>query len=189
MDGTGEVLKEARPSTEKAFKAGFRPVELLVGARSAKKSKTSKMNLALIEAVFDPKEEDFKALRKVAKKKKVDKEIKALFDDMIVTWPIKKVMDETGKAIDAAQQKRDRTAYNAAQDDRNEKLYTLFKKGVKVENEANSMFTDFWMGVANACIEHKDKDNGNKAIDLLIKQFEGNERAISYFEGLRKKLG
>lgn len=181
MDSEGKVLKEVRPSDEASFTAGSKPIKLLTAARAAvakKQSKKNQRNLLLIEAVFDPKEDEFEALIKQAKKSGVNKEIKALFVGMVETWPIRKAIEEV----------EDRMRDPAVQTELNKKLYGFYQKGLKVEDTSASMFDTFWLGVANHSIEAKDKKSGLAAIDVLEKKYEDNSRAMNYFRGLRDQL-
>ncbi|MEM7262312.1 MAG: hypothetical protein AAF488_10015, partial [Planctomycetota bacterium] len=132
MDAEGKVLKEVWPSDEAGFTSGSKPIRLLTSARQAvvkKKSKKNQRNLLLIEAVFDPKEADFPALIKQAKKSGVNKEIKALFVSMVETWPIR-------KAIEAVE---DRMRDPAVQTELNKEMYGFYQKGMKVEDTSASM--------------------------------------------------
>lgn len=193
MDGTGKVLSdEARPSDEESFMSAFKPVNLLLGARKAvesKKTKKGQVNLALIEAVFDPKEEDLPKLKKASQQKGLNPEITTLFNEMIATWPIRKAFDKGQEAISAARSARDRDAMNAANKALNQAMYELFGKGQKVESGGSKYFVPFWIGVAEVSIEKKDKKSGSYALDMLEKKFKDNERAMEYFKSMREKLG
>ncbi len=195
MDETGKVLKELRPSDEKTFVGGFKPVKLLTGARAAvaqnvkkkKQRKINEQNLALIEAVFSPKESDFKKLKKLAKKKSLNKEIRALYIAMVKTYPVRKIVEE-GKA-EFEKAGRDQGKRKRAEEARNEGLYTLFrKKKVRIMGEASEYFDDFWIGVANHAVIEKDKKGGLGAIALLEKKYADNKRALNYFKNIRRKL-
>ncbi len=182
MDSEGTVLKELRPSDEASFRSGMKPVGLLVSARSAvakKSNKKNKGNLALIEAVFDPNEEDFKTLSKFASKKSAKKEIVALFNAMVETWPIR-------KAIDGLKGKeRDEEANKAL----NEKLYGFYQNDLVCKDAGADLFDRFWIGVIDHSIVTKDKKSGVAALEKIEAKYKDNPRAMNYFKGKRTELG
>ena len=191
MDENGEVLIEARPSDEDSFKSASRPITLLFAMRkeasTAKRGakKTAEQNLSLIEAVVNPKPEEFKKLNKLAKKKKLDKEIRALYQMTVKTWPAREAMEKANAAIAKA---TSRDEYNAAGKKRDESMYELFKKKFRIEKEDMPYFDDFWMGVAQHAVVASDKKNGLAAIEKLEKKYKGNQRYMNYFRGIRTKL-
>jgi hypothetical protein len=191
MDETGEILKQLRPTTKKAFERGFKPVELLYEARAEvarTDTKKSRDNLALIEAVFKPNAEEFDALKKTARGKGVKKEIRESFESMLETWPILNVLEQVQKEVLAAQRNRDQKALEAAQASQGQRMYELYKTGTKVKDPDFIHYVTFWMGVADGAVAEKDKKAGKAAIKILKKQFKGNKSALKYLDDLQKRL-
>lgn len=194
MDATGKVLKEIRPSDEASFMGGMKPISLLMRARAEVSKatgrsgkKTAEMNLQLMEAVFEPNEEDFKALSKIAKKKRVDEEIAAAFKAMVYTWPVRKECEKADKAL--AKAGRDRAKREAISNSRDAALYELHaEKRMKIEDPGSAYFDTFWMAVANRALIVDDKKRGLAALDLLEAKYAKNLNAMNYFKKLRVKL-
>ena len=120
-----------------------------------------------------------------AKKKKLDKEIRALYQMTVKTWPAREAMEKANAAIAKA---TSRDEYQAAGQKRDEAMYDLFKKKFRIEKEDMPYFDDFWMGVAQHAVVASDKKNGLAAIEKLEKKYKGNQRYMNYFRGIRTKL-
>lgn len=186
MDQTGKVLSSnARPMEEEPFKAALRPAQILMAARlevAKKATAEAKRNLALIEAVFEPNERELKKLVKASKKSDVNPEIKALFEDMIKTYPARKVVDEAEKAVANGKSNDDAQAESA------KKMYELLAQKFMVEDEKSDYFDPFWLGVANHSITVKDKKTGIAAVEMLEKKYKDNARAMNFIGNLRQKV-
>ena len=182
MDADGKVLKEARPSDEASFTVAMHPVSLLLSARkNGNKTKKSRYNLALMEAIFDPKEDAFEELKKVSTKKGVKEEIRTLFDGMIATWPVRKAYDaHQAKSINS------REEYEKAQKELNSTMFELYEKGMKVADTSASFHDSFWMGVVSYALDNGKREAGLVAITVMEKKYASN--AKKYFGETRSKL-
>lgn len=193
MDSTGKVLKEARPSDKDSFTAAMKPITLLTSMRAlvaksgnGSKGKANRQNLALIEAVFDPKERQFKQLNKFAKKKSLNEEIRTMYLGMVETWPIRKEVEKANKALESAG--RDQSRAEAINEGRNAAMYALFRRKMDVESPTAPYFDEFWMGIAEHSVRIEDKKNGLAAIEKMEKKYADNGRALDHFGKVRDKL-
>ncbi|MGE3166464.1 MAG: hypothetical protein AB7O52_16310 [Planctomycetota bacterium] len=189
MDAEGKVLKEVRPTNEKAFLGGMSPFRLLAQAQAAaakSNSEVARIDLALIEAVNNPKKDAFEALGRQAETAGVNPEIKQLFVDLVATWPVREALEESERASEAAG--RDRSKQEEVGKKRSEALFALYKKGVNVTDSASELYIPFWVGVAEAAAERRDVAAGERSLGLLESYFADNQRALEYFKGLREKL-
>ncbi|MEM7167386.1 MAG: hypothetical protein AAF581_18130 [Planctomycetota bacterium] len=193
MDETGKVLKELRPSDETAFNGGMKPISMLMQARAAvtnakskSKKKTAQMNLSLMEAVFTPDEKQFKSLMKIAKKKRVDKEISAAFMSMVETYPIRKECEMADAA--ASKAGRDRAARERINKKRDAALYELAVEGAQIDDPGHAYFDTFYMAIANRALIVDDKKRGLAAIAKMEAKYAKNRQAMDYFGKIRRKL-
>lgn len=194
MDGEGKVLKEVRPDTESAFRAGMQPVKLLVHWRkqatesAGNAKKTATHNLQLLEAVFTPDEGRFAALSIIAKTPGVDPEVRKMYESLVARWPVQKAFDQYAKAAGEARNKRDRAAFDAAQKVFQEDVWALYQSGTTVKDESAELFDDFWIALAQAAIEKKDKAPALVALTHMEAKHKDNERAMAFLKGMRKDV-
>lgn len=190
MDDEGNVLKEVRPMDEASFRGGMKPVALLVKCRKAAAAseapESAAQDLELIEAVFRPDETKFAALTELAKSAGVDADVKALFDSLVTTWPIKKAVDAFGTAANQARAARDRAAFEAAMAKFQSDMLALYHKGVQVKEPGSPLFDDFWYGTAQAALAAKDKAAALEALDLLMSKHK-DARATEIFGKMREE--